>query len=162
MTSCTRPGLRRREWGSRQLVEDDFEFDRDHVGDAAVNEYAADGWRIDWSGANCLSEDPRLWELDYYKWINEPFAHKHGWAIGSLGHRDTDGTSTDGYARRLCEGCPLIRECAEQALLAVGGLPQSGVIRAGVPLRIRGVEMGAVTRRRLLEVAGVSGSVDGC
>lgn len=156
-------------------MSDDEQYEepsRVHILDEYVNELSGDGWDADLSGALCVGENPLFWDLDFYHYINEPFAQKSGWAMHEVVERegpgsavlrvgrDKFGTSTDSYAKRLCSGCPVIPDCAKQALLPVAGYSQRGVIRAGVPLRTgNDGELGAVTRSRLEAAmsSGVSG-----
>lgn len=134
--------------------------DDDWVSPWAETVVFSDGEMPSLSDGKCVGQDPMLWDLSFYEWANAPFAHKTGWAKGSLGTRDTDGTSTAKYAERLCEGCPVLELCAREALRPINGLPRTGVIMAGVPLRLNGSQLGAKTRERLEKICGITvGSV---
>jgi len=104
-------------------------------------------WRVD---ALCRNADPNLYDVD---WIGET------WGIRSAARRDE-------YAKQMCAGCPVIRECARDALEHVDmgfvagcgrGEPDvvgtMGVIRGGVAVGRHGLLSRRL--RRLALVAGV-------
>lgn len=72
------------------------------------------GW---FENAQCVGLDPREFDLD---WLA---AHRYT-------HRPTFRRVVDKHAERVCHGCPVIRECALDAMRA----PDIGVIRGGVAL----------------------------
>lgn len=102
----------------------------------------------DWTNAKCSSEQPQLWDLDFYEQVNDPFM-SWGDAMRPSQRavkptetryelvRDREQTDRDAYAKRLCAGCPLLKECAQDAQIPMywdefGAVYVSGVIRAGV------------------------------
>jgi hypothetical protein len=105
-------------------------------------------WRDD---ALCNNTDPNLYDLD---WI------ENTWGI-------SDWQQQDEYAKTVCAGCPVIRECAKDALETIdiadyaltpdsisGPCQTEGVVRAGLALRPqRGSRHRG--RKRLAVLAGV-------
>lgn len=101
--------------------------------------------------ALCNNTDPNLYDLD---WISNK------WGM-------SDWRAQDEYAKTMCAGCPVVRECAASALETVdvsdyaltpdgssGVCQTEGVIRAGVALRGgRGCKHRG--RKRLAVLAGV-------
>lgn len=87
----------------------------------------ADGWRAE---AQCVGADPARYVLD------EP---PHYLPPNAVRQRT---------AEALCEGCPVARECAYEALLK----EDVGVVRGGVWL---GAKQAAQHRERLARAAGV-------
>lgn len=63
--------------------------------------------------AKCLGMDPHLFDIQTAKRVAEVYG---------------DSTTGDDVARTLCEGCPVIRECAVEAMKPLAW----GTVRAGV------------------------------
>lgn len=104
-------------------------------------------WRDD---ALCNNTDPNLYDLD---WIEQTWGIK-------------DWRDQDDYAKTVCAGCPVIRECAKDALEPIdvsdyaltpdgsfGMCFTEGVVRAGLAVRV--CENRQKVAKRLTRLAGV-------
>ena len=85
--------------------------------------------------APCQHQDPRLWDLDSAAWHGHPLERK----------------PRDVRAKALCDGCPVIRECAAFAL---GIKPRMlGIVLAGVDIPVQGGAKARAAKLRLQEIA---------
>lgn len=117
---------------------------------------AGNNGRQDWKQDGlCASQPPDLWDLDFYNFYDLPFERP------GKSRPDKIYRSVASVASELCKGCPVMRECALEALQPMwvgrqgGGIDMHGVIRAGVPMHTTGGNnrsMTPFTRRRLLKV----------
>lgn len=85
--------------------------------------------------APCQHQDPRLWDLDSAAWHGHPL----------------EGKPRGVRAKALCDGCPVIRECA---LFALDIKPRMiGVVLAGVDIPVQGGAKAREVKRQLREIA---------
>lgn len=89
----------------------------------------------DWrQQAKCLGMDPHLFETQTDKRLADIYG---------------DSTTGNEIARSLCEGCPVIRECAVEAMKPIAW----GTVRAGVWISDYKGTTAAKLREQLREVA---------
>ncbi|QNJ57106.1 WhiB family transcription factor [Gordonia phage Rabbitrun] len=161
-----------------EFDEQRYEPWRAVAGNEAVNEFAGGpncgASQRSWAGGGkCATEDPRFWDMDFYKDVNEDFRPKLGTAMmvdpnfslaasirGEAAPlvRDTHGTNMENMAERLCRGCPVLSRCAANALEPMyftspkgNAVFQSGVIRAGVPMATERDRSTSPLSRRTIE-----------
>nr|DAD68051.1 MAG TPA: transcription factor [Siphoviridae sp. ctRlz6] len=85
--------------------------------------------------APCQHQDPRLWDLDSVAW--------RGHAL--------EGKPRDVRAAALCQGCPVLRDCA---IFALAIKPRMlGIVLAGVDIPVAGGAKARAAKQRLTEIA---------
>lgn len=85
--------------------------------------------------APCQHQDPRLWDLDSAAW---------------RGH-ELEGKPRDVRAAALCQGCPVLRDCA---IFALDVKPRMlGIVLAGVDIPVAGGAKARAAKQRLTEIA---------
>nr|DAV46092.1 MAG TPA: Transcription factor WhiB [Caudoviricetes sp.] len=85
--------------------------------------------------APCQHQDPRLWDLDSDAWRGHPLERK----------------PRDVRAAALCQGCPVLRDCA---IFALDIKPRMlGIVLAGVDIPVQGGAKARAAKQRLMEIA---------
>nr|DAU31943.1 MAG TPA: Transcription factor WhiB [Caudoviricetes sp.] len=85
--------------------------------------------------APCQHQDPRLWDLDSAAWRGHPL----------------EGKPRGVRAAAICNGCPMIRECAKFALDIKPRM--IGVVLAGVDIPVQGGAKAREAKKQLREIA---------
>lgn len=85
--------------------------------------------------APCQHQDPRLWDLDSQAWRGHPL----------------EGKPRGVRAAAICNGCPVIRECAKFALDIKPRM--IGVVLAGVDIPVQGGVKAREAKKQLREIA---------
>lgn len=85
--------------------------------------------------APCQHQDPRLWDLDSGAWRGHPL----------------EGKPRGVRAAAICNGCPVIRECARFALDIKPRM--IGVVLAGVDIPVQGGTKAREAKKQLRRIA---------
>lgn len=99
-----------------------------------INQRGSQSWR---KGAKCVGSDLSLWDV-----------------VGSQSPAAVDVSKVIGY----CADCPVVRQCASDALLSF----DTGVIRAGIPIPAPGTAArgGRQKAKTALQLVSFTGNIE--